>query len=259
MSPINGSKLGLIGVLVITLCHCGSPAGDEVEQTGDTGAESALTIGGCTADAIVAAAPDDARRAILRRALAWVDDEVPYSQSSTHGGYRQDCSGLVSMAWQLPRPGATTATLAPYDTSSSVAIDWDELQPGDALNVRESGLAHAMLFGGWRDAGHTSACVVQENRTGTPANLRGYTSGWLDRFNPIRAKNLGAASGGGGSSASSGARCWSPTLGAYTADGVCVQSASTEVWYQCVDGDWAQGVADDNGPLGPCTESHALR
>ena len=166
------------------------------------------------------------------------------------------------MAWQLARPGATTVSLAPYDTSASREIDWSELLPGDALNVHEEGLGHVMLFGGWRNAAHTSACVIQENQSGTPANLRGYTSGWLDRFTPIRAKNLGQSGGSSSASpaspASPGAQCWSPTLGAYTAQGACVQSASNEVWYQCVDGDWARGVADGDGPMGPCTESHPL-
>jgi cell wall-associated NlpC family hydrolase len=256
MSPIHATKLGLIAGLAAVLCHCGA-AGEDVEQSGDTGAESALTVSGCTPSAILAAAPDDTRRAILKRALAWVDDEVPYSQSSTHGGYRTDCSGLVSMAWQLARPGATTASLAPYDTSSSQPIAWDELAPGDALNVHEGGLGHAMLFAGWRDDGHTSACVIQENRTGTPANIRGYTSGWLDRFHPIRANGLGSGGGGGGG-ASGGTKCWSPTLQENVGADVCVQSASNEIWYQCVDGEWVDGVADGEGPAGTCVASHSL-
>ena len=36
------------------------------------------------------------REQIMSRAQVWVDQKVPYSQTQTKDGYRQDCSGYVS-------------------------------------------------------------------------------------------------------------------------------------------------------------------
>src|SRR5690242_7901315 len=42
------------------------------------------------------------REEILARAQVWVDRKVPYSMSRYWSdGYRQDCSGFISMAWGL--------------------------------------------------------------------------------------------------------------------------------------------------------------
>jgi hypothetical protein len=101
----------------------------------------------------------------VERAMAWVQAKVPYCQAPNHqhdadtdcastctrpdnpdwDPYRSDCSGLVSWAWGLPPPGRTTATLAPFDTTVSIAIDAAELQPGDAINNDH----HTMLFSDW--------------------------------------------------------------------------------------------------------------
>lgn len=76
-------------------------------------------------------------------AATWLNPPVPYSQSSYYNGYRQDCSGYVSMAWQLGT-SATTWTIPNY----SYQIDKSELQPGDVLlNIDE----HVLLFAGWAD------------------------------------------------------------------------------------------------------------
>ncbi|MEO6775701.1 MAG: hypothetical protein ABI467_22265 [Kofleriaceae bacterium] len=103
------------------------------------------------------------------RAQQWVDAMVPYCQAANHKAdadascsaictrpdnaewdpYRSDCSGLVSWAWELPAPGHTTATLAPYDTSVSHAIDAIDLLPGDAINNDH----HTMLFAAWLTPG----------------------------------------------------------------------------------------------------------
>src|SRR5207253_11405424 len=47
---------------------------------------------------------------IIARAKAWVDVPVPYDEGSLYQGYREDCSGFVSMAWQLSK-SLTTYTL----------------------------------------------------------------------------------------------------------------------------------------------------
>lgn len=99
------------------------------------------------------------RSLVMDRATRWVDAVVPYSQtgwadldgvtvSSSALGWRRDCSGFASMCWNLPKPGASTRTLASY----SDAITKEALQPGDML--LKSG-EHAVIFGGWADAGRT--------------------------------------------------------------------------------------------------------
>lgn len=86
-----------------------------------------------------------ARSTIISRGQDWVDKHVPYSQSGTHDGYRTDCSGFVSMCWQLSKPGLTTSTMG----SVSHSISKNDLQPGDALLCEGK---HIALFAGWSDS-----------------------------------------------------------------------------------------------------------
>jgi hypothetical protein len=53
--------------------------------------------------------------------------------------------------------------------------------------------------------------------------------------------------------APAGGACNSATLGREMAEGSCVQSSSTQLWYQCEAGQWYRGVTDGNGPYGRCT------
>ena len=85
-----------------------------------------------------------ARQWIVWRAQTWVTDHVAYNQSSTHDGYRQDCSGYVSFAWQIKKPGTSPSGISAY----AHTISFDSLQPGDALN---NASAHTMLFVKWVD------------------------------------------------------------------------------------------------------------
>ena len=189
----NAIRSSLVALSVVGLFHCGSPPSEE--ESGDTGDDSeALSISGCSAEAVLAAAPNAERRAIIQRAVKWVHDGVLYSQTATHEGYRRDCSGYVEMAWGAAKPGASTAGLAPYDTSTSHAISWAELQTGDAVNVRAGSHHHVMLWGMWLDAAHTSACILQENHTGTPANIRAYAASYVKTYHPIRGAGIAAAS-----------------------------------------------------------------
>jgi hypothetical protein len=101
----------------------------------------------------------------VARGKEWVDAKVPYCQAPNHehdndadcamtctrpdnpdwDPYRSDCAGFVSWAWGQPPPGRTTATLAPFDTEVSYAIDAVKLLPGDAINNNH----HTMLFVEW--------------------------------------------------------------------------------------------------------------
>lgn len=82
-------------------------------------------------------------RLSLARAQDWVNRAVPYSQSDYTDGYRQDCSGYVSMAWGSSQPGHTT-----YMEEICYRINRWELQPGDAI-LNPS--LHVLLFHYWVD------------------------------------------------------------------------------------------------------------
>ncbi|MEU7280918.1 peptidoglycan-binding protein [Streptomyces sp. NPDC045431] len=104
------------------------------------------------------------RAEIINRAKLWVAAKVPYSMEKYwHDGYRQDCSGFVSMAWGLPG-NEWTGTLDRYGTP----IDRSELQPGDILlfhNPADPNKgSHVTIFGGWTDYTHTYYTAYEQAR-----------------------------------------------------------------------------------------------
>ncbi|MFD6323813.1 peptidoglycan-binding protein [Streptomyces sp. NPDC058442] len=106
------------------------------------------------------------RTDIIERARKWVDRKVPYSVSAFWSdGYRQDCSGYVSMAWNLPG-NEWTGSLGQY----AERIGKDELQPGDVLLFHNAsdpyGGSHVVLFGGWTDGARTTYVAYEQ----TPPN-----------------------------------------------------------------------------------------
>lgn len=98
-----------------------------------------------------------ARDAIISRAQAWVDAKVPYNQGGYYHGYREDCSGFVSMAWEL-KSSMTTQTLPQVSHRISKA----ELKPGDVLLDEAE---HVVLFGGW-SGGDSHYVAYEETRPG---------------------------------------------------------------------------------------------
>jgi hypothetical protein len=108
------------------------------------------------------------RAQILLRAQRWLDERVPYSQTSwwrdASGIYRQDCSGYVSMAWGLQEDiDFWTGNL---NTVSHV-VPAIQLLPGDILLSS----SHTVLFAGWADAAHTMFDYYQESHPGTNAEF----------------------------------------------------------------------------------------
>ncbi|MFC7183116.1 peptidoglycan-binding protein [Kitasatospora paranensis] len=129
----------------------GSPQGEIAGPFGDV--ESARAL---------AATTSTTREEIIARAQHWVDQKVPYSMGKFWSdGYRQDCSGFISMAWGLGS-SQTTWTLPNY----ADRISKDDLQPGDALVYNNSadpqGGSHAVLFGGWTDSSHTRYTAYEQ-------------------------------------------------------------------------------------------------
>ncbi|MGW2255787.1 FG-GAP repeat domain-containing protein [Kitasatospora sp. NPDC001660] len=134
------------------------------------------------------------RSEIIARAQSWVDENVPYDQyhdwADSNGTYRQDCSGLVSMAWHIDTSatnyGFTTQTMDKYATRLG---SLDDLRQGDAINNIS---AHTVLFDRWTDSSHTTAMVYEEAHPGTNARYRAMdrsemTSGG---FLPFRYSNV---------------------------------------------------------------------
>ena len=89
-----------------------------------------------------------ARSTMVQRGQVWVDKHVPYNQGGSYDGYRTDCSGFVSMCWELAKPGLTTFTMHTVAHN----INKDELAAGDAMNCDSR---HIVLFAGWADSGKT--------------------------------------------------------------------------------------------------------
>jgi hypothetical protein len=108
------------------------------------------------------------RAQIMARAALWVQEQVPYSQTTWHtdrdGTYRQDCSGYVSMAWDLDQyTDFWTGNL----NLVSHTIPAAQLLPGDILLSDE----HTILFAGWANPEHTSFDYYEEAHPGTVARF----------------------------------------------------------------------------------------
>src|SRR5690349_1908662 len=86
------------------------------------------------------------RSEALQRAQTWVDERVPYSQTTywtdQNGTYREDCSGYVSMAWHL-----TSSLVTQTLPSVSYKLgDFSQLKPADILDYTDH---HTILFSAW--------------------------------------------------------------------------------------------------------------
>ncbi|MGW1163745.1 peptidoglycan-binding protein [Streptomyces sp. NPDC002519] len=135
--------------------------------------------------------PTTTRAEIINRAKKWVAARVPYSMDDYWtDGYRQDCSGFVSMAWNLGS-NEWTGSLDKFGDR----ISKDELQPGDILlfhNVDnpEKG-SHVVIFGGWTDYTHQNYTAYEE----TPPRARRRTTPYAywtnsSRYVPYRYKGV---------------------------------------------------------------------
>ncbi|MEU2061749.1 peptidoglycan-binding protein [Streptomyces sp. NPDC013455] len=146
--------------------------------------------------------PATTRTDIINRAKIWVAAQVPYSMYAFWSdGYRQDCSGYVSMAWGLPN-NEWTGSLGQF----GVKITKEELQPGDILLYHnpddpEKG-SHVVIFGGWTDHTHTYYTVYEQ----TPPRTRRQTTPYpywshADKYVPYRYKGVTQGAAGAQSAA----------------------------------------------------------
>ncbi|MGW2043726.1 FG-GAP repeat domain-containing protein [Streptomyces sp. NPDC001858] len=114
-----------------------------------------------SAPAATAAAAPITRSAVIARAKTWVDAQVPYDQNGYRDGYRTDCSGMVSMAWNL----GTNAWTGDLDTYAT-RISKSELRKGDMLlfhnTANPTNGSHVVLFERWTDSSMTSYVGIEQ-------------------------------------------------------------------------------------------------
>lgn len=145
------------------------------------------------------------RTEIINRAKTWVTAQVPYSMEKYWSdGYRQDCSGYISMAWNL-RSNEWTGSLDRF----AVRIDRTQLQPGDILLFHNPANptrgSHVTIFGGWTDYTHTSYIAYEQTkpRTRKQATPMAY---WENSSRYVAYRYKGLAGGGTGAGGGATAR-----------------------------------------------------
>ncbi|MTE18897.1 hypothetical protein F0L17_07070 [Streptomyces sp. TRM43335] len=141
---------------------------------------------------------------MLNRAATWLTayngGPVPYSQTATWGGYRTDCSGYVSMALGLWKPGPNTVGLA-TDRSLTTPIRVSDLRAGDLLIDAEgtNTTRHVVIFEKWANSSRTAYWAYEQRGTyGTTHRTLGYGLTAGSEYKPYRPVKLG---GGGGTPA----------------------------------------------------------
>ncbi|MFH9570059.1 peptidoglycan-binding protein [Streptomyces sp. NPDC017454] len=138
------------------------------------------------------------RTEIISRAKTWVTAKVPYSVTAYWSdGYRQDCSGYVSMAWKLPT-NEWTGSLGTF----ADRITKEQLQPGDILLFHNAADpqagSHVVIFGGWTDDTHTSYTAYEQTPPHTREQSTPYAY-WSDsaKYLPYRYKGVTASAANG--------------------------------------------------------------
>ena len=154
------------------------------------------------------------RDVVLSRGMVWVRMNTPYSQARyafENGtlvplptadprsvGYRTDCSGFVSMCWNLRNAQGNPINLdtAGLDSPTyAVAVTKEQLEPGDLMLRAKDKVVpvgsggHAVIFMEWADAAHATYWSLEEQGDdhGTIKNLRNYDKDYTKSyFRPYR-------------------------------------------------------------------------
>jgi hypothetical protein len=151
----------------------------------------------------VQAAPQVKRAEMLLRAATWLiadnGKQVPYSMEKFwRDGYRQDCSGYVSMAAELghvnPRGGPDTVELVTGKYTMPVEIA--DMKPGDLFidAVDEPGPAdfrHVVIFERWTKADRSEYLAYeQRGGHGTDHRVLRYGLEPNSKYRAVRLKNV---------------------------------------------------------------------
>ncbi|MEU1377481.1 hypothetical protein ABZ442_28070 [Streptomyces triculaminicus] len=143
------------------------------------------------------AAPGISRAQMLQRAKTWLTANngrpVPYSQvKHWKDGYRQDCSGYVSMALRLGAPGPNTVKLKSSRYTRPIAMN--QLAPGDLVIKADSDSAdfrHVVIFDGWANSAHTAyKSYEQAGGVGTRWKQHSYGVNGRDGYHAYRPVNI---------------------------------------------------------------------
>ncbi|NXY98396.1 hypothetical protein HYE82_29285 [Streptomyces sp. BR123] len=143
------------------------------------------------------AAPRITRAQVLARAKTWLTADngrpVPYSQTKRwKDGYRQDCSGYVSMALGLSKPGPNTVSLKNDGFTRRIAMK--DLAPGDLVikaNSNNADRRHVVIFDGWADSAHTAyKSYEQAGGVGTRWKQHSYGVNGRDGYHAYRPVNI---------------------------------------------------------------------
>ncbi|MFV2121494.1 peptidoglycan-binding protein, partial [Streptomyces sp. Act-28] len=187
--------------------------GRDTSQGGGTGSHGHPPAGP-TSGPHRAALPATTRADIIDRAERWVAERVPYStEEHRTDGYRPDCSGYVSMAWQLPA-NEWTGSLHHYGTR----VAWADLRPGDILLFHDPADpakgSHVTIFGGWTDHRRTHYVAYEQTEPHTRRQVTPLAY-WTDsgRYVGYRRRGVvagGPSAGGPSSTAFPGARHFGP-------------------------------------------------
>ncbi|GGO50714.1 hypothetical protein GCM10012287_31090 [Streptomyces daqingensis] len=150
-----------------------------------------------TAAAEQKAAAELSPQEMLNRAATWLTanngSQVPYSQTKTWSdGYRQDCSGYVSMTLGLSKPGPNTVGLA-GDRSITTPISLADLKPGDLLIDADGSntTRHVVIFEKWTDSSHSAySAFEQRGGHGTDHRVLKYGLDAGSEYKPYRPVKL---------------------------------------------------------------------
>ncbi|NGO45918.1 peptidoglycan-binding domain-containing protein [Streptomyces ureilyticus] len=141
---------------------------------------------------------------MINRARTWLTADngapVPYSmERNWKDGYRQDCSGYVSMALGLGKPGLNTVGLADSSVTTRLSST-SQLKKGDLLidySTTDGDFRHVVIFEKWANASHSAYWAYEQRGTyGTTHRQLSYGIG-SDNYDPFRPVKLGDGGGGG--------------------------------------------------------------
>ncbi|MFD6229972.1 FG-GAP-like repeat-containing protein [Streptomyces sp. NPDC060232] len=165
-----------------------SPANPDYGSPGQ-GPEGAVD-GDTRATAFAATAPTKLTRSgAIARAKSWVGIGLDYDSGGRRGGYRTDCSGFVSMAWDLDFQPATN-TFASRGVTESITKS--ELKAGDALLDDDAGSSgHIVLFERWANSERTKYWGFDFTPSGVHHRVYDYPyyPGY-GPYEPVRYKNI---------------------------------------------------------------------
>lgn len=140
---------------------------------------------------------------MMARAERWFESDLVYDQDACYGAdgyahtdwqgvlggchlpyYRTDCSGFVSMAWDLPVSYATPRVGLEHDLMDVArVIRKDELSEGDALLAMGK---HVRLFQHWTDAARTTYLAYDFGATPVKHQVYVWSAPGEYDYTPIR-------------------------------------------------------------------------